>query len=84
MNQKLGHQVLPDFLQEIAKDRAIQPRGWGITANYFELGLYDEQVSRFLAVFPKTQIKILKAGIRNTTEETQHQRPFGEIFSISS
>jgi hypothetical protein len=59
MNQKLGHQVLPDFLQEIAQDRAIQPRGWGITANYFELGLYDDQVSRFLAVFPKAQIKIL-------------------------
>jgi hypothetical protein len=59
MNQKLGHQVLPDFLEEIAKDRAIQPRGWGITANYFELGLYDEQINRFLAVFPKAQIKIL-------------------------
>jgi len=59
MNQKIGHQVLPDFLQEIDQDRSIQPKGWGITSNYFELGLYDEQVSRFLAVFPKTQIKIL-------------------------
>ena len=47
------------FYRKSLKIRAIQPRGWGITANYFELGLYDEQVSRFLAVFPKAQIKIL-------------------------
>ena len=59
MNQKLGYQVLPDFLEGIDQGRAIQSRGWGIIANYFELGLYHEQVSRFLAVFPKTRIKIL-------------------------
>jgi len=59
MNQKLGYRVLPQFLQEIDRDRSVQPRGWGITANYFELGLYDDQVNRFFEVFPETQMKIL-------------------------
>jgi len=58
MNRKLGYPVRPDFLEEIHEDTRAQPQGWGITANYFRLGLYSEQVERFLSAFPSCQVKI--------------------------
>jgi hypothetical protein len=59
MNIKIGYQVLPNFLEEVKQDTAAHPSGWGITANYFTLGLYAAQVARFYKHFPKNQIKVL-------------------------
>ena len=59
MNIKLGYNVLPNFTEEIRRDMATTPAGWGITSNYFGLGLYAAQVARFYAHFKKHQIKII-------------------------
>ena len=59
MNIKIGHHVLPSFLEEVKQDTAAHPSGWGITANYFTLGLYAAQVARFYKHFPEDQIKVL-------------------------
>ena len=71
MNRKLGYSVRPDFLEEIHEDTRVQPQGWGITANYFRLGLYAEQVDRFLSAFPGCQVKIfLYDDFRRAPRET--------------
>ena len=59
MNIKLGYQVLPNFLDEIQRDTAEIPAGWGITSNYFGLGLYAAQVARFYNHFRANQIKVI-------------------------
>jgi hypothetical protein len=59
MNRKLSYSVEEDFLGEFRKDTAANPKGWGITANYFELGLYANQLQRFLNFFPEKQIKVI-------------------------
>lgn len=59
MNRKLGYPVKDNFLGEFHNDTQKEPQGWGITANYFRLGLYAEQLQRFLKVFPRNQIKVI-------------------------
>jgi hypothetical protein len=59
MNRKLGHPILSDFLEEVDRDTNARPEGWGITANYFRLGLYSEQVKRFLSFFPRDQVEVI-------------------------
>jgi hypothetical protein len=59
MNIKLGYHVLPNFLDEIRRDTAAVPAGWGITSNYFGLGLYAAQVTRFYNHFNANQIKVI-------------------------
>ena len=59
MNIKLGYNVLPNFTDEIRRDIAATPAGWGITSNYFGLGLYAAQVARFYNYFSANQIKVI-------------------------
>lgn len=47
------------FREEIEFDDAKPIHGWGISHLYHELGLYHDQVKRYLDVFPKGQVKIL-------------------------
>ena len=47
------------FADEWERDRRRQPKGWGISENFYELGLYAEALERFLAVFPKKNILVL-------------------------
>jgi hypothetical protein len=47
------------FREEIEHDDAKPSHGWGISHLYYELGLYHEQVKRFLTIFPRDQVKIL-------------------------
>ena len=60
MDVALGIQPL-DFQAAVLEDRAKDEKGWGISHLYFELGLYAEQIARYLAVFPKSQIQVLYA-----------------------
>jgi hypothetical protein len=50
---------LSDFVEDVARDNASPYKGWGISNLYVELGLYFEQVKRFLDVFPGEHVKIL-------------------------
>lgn len=47
------------FRDEIEKDMNASVKGWGISRLYIELGMYYEQIQRFLNYFPKQQILIL-------------------------
>jgi hypothetical protein len=46
------------FIEALERDFASRVKGWGISQLYVELGLYSEQVSRYLQRFPESQIKI--------------------------
>lgn len=46
------------FREEIEKDMKKQRKGWGQSYLYLEMGLYYEQVSRYLKIFPTNQVKI--------------------------
>ena len=46
------------FREELEKDRAKLHKGWGQSYLYLEMGLYFEQVKRYMDVFPTGQLKI--------------------------
>lgn len=48
-----------NFMEALQKDISRTEKGWGISNLYIELGMYYEQVNRFLKLFPHEQIKIL-------------------------
>jgi len=58
MNLKGGYVEYFDFLKEVFFDYNKTKKGWGISHLYIELGLYYEQVKRFLDTFGKNQVKI--------------------------
>lgn len=56
-NLRDGRTILP-FREEVQHDDAKKEHGWSISHLYYELGLYTEQVTQFLQLFPAAQIKI--------------------------
>lgn len=50
---------LRDFVEAVAFDFACPRKGWGISNLYVELGLYHEQVKRYLDLFPEAQVRVL-------------------------
>lgn len=58
MDSRIGiaNEPLGDLLQ---KELAAPRRGWCITNQYIELGLYARQVRRYLMNFPRQRIKIV-------------------------
>lgn len=53
-----GWQELP-FHETIRRDFELEPKGYGLTRLYVELGLYHQQVRRYLEVFGPEQVKII-------------------------
>jgi len=47
------------FLDAINEDQNNKEKGWGKSHLYIELGMYYEQIKRYLDVFPQEQILIL-------------------------
>lgn len=58
MNLQIGY-AKDKPITEIRKDFNKTIKGWGKSHLYVELGLYYEQVSRYMRVFPRSQIKII-------------------------
>lgn len=58
MNLKEGKTLEKDFLKELQNDLETQPKGWGVSHQYHELGLYHQQLSRYFQVFKPEQIKV--------------------------
>jgi len=48
-----------DFVKEVLADFNKSYKGWGISHLYIELGLYYEQVKRYLELFPRQNVKII-------------------------
>ncbi|MBK9638976.1 MAG: hypothetical protein IPO63_14670 [Bacteroidetes bacterium] len=55
-NLRDGRTTLP-FREEVLHDDAKAQHGWSISHLYYELGLYAEQIKRFIDLFPSHQIK---------------------------
>jgi hypothetical protein len=53
-----GWQELP-FYEALHRDYSLEPKGYGITRLYVELGLYSKQVRRYLEIFGADQVKII-------------------------
>jgi len=74
MNLRLGFTKETNFVKEVINDYNKSQKGWGISHLYIELGLYYEQVKRYLETFPKQNVKIilfddLKKNIEKTVRE---------------
>jgi len=57
MDLRIGYET-EDFMTALKKDMARDPKGWGISNLYSEIGQYAEQVQRFMQVFPKEHLRI--------------------------
>jgi hypothetical protein len=70
MNYRSGS-VDGTFNEELRKDIAMQPKGWGISRLYLEHGFYYNQVKRYLDLFGRNQVKIiLNEDLSMRTEKT--------------
>lgn len=58
MDVRGGYQKLP-FYEAIRQDYDKAQKGWGVSHLYVELGLYHEQLRRYLGVFPPSQLLVL-------------------------
>lgn len=58
MDRKLAFTEKP-FDEALADDQAFQPKSWGATSLYLELGEYYEQVKRYYDIFPVENILVL-------------------------
>jgi len=57
MDLRIGYET-DDFMTALKKDMARNPKGWGISNLYVEVGMYSEQVKRYLETFPESQRRI--------------------------
>ena len=57
MDLRIGYET-NDFMTALKKDMARDPKGWGISNLYVEIGMYAEQVKRFIEIFPERQRRI--------------------------
>lgn len=69
MNLRMGF-AKGSFKSEFIEDVEKKEKGWGISHLYLELGLYFEQVKRYLEVFPKNQVKLIRhEDLKNNTSQ---------------
>lgn len=47
-----------DFIKEVKKDHGSIDKGWGKTHLYIEIGLYYEQVKRYINIFRRNQVNV--------------------------
>lgn len=59
MNLREGKTLEKDFLKEVERDAKQAKTGWGVNHQYLALGMYAEQVERYLELFPKEQVHVL-------------------------
>lgn len=59
MNLRLGKILAEDFIEEFEADSSKAHQGWGVSHNYLQLGMYAQQLERFLEHYPMERIKVL-------------------------
>ncbi len=59
------------FLDALKKDLESPYKTWNANSKYIELGLYSEQIKRYLAIFPNQNVKIIMFDTlkKNTKQE---------------
>ena len=74
MDLKRGMAPASKFREAVAADVLRREKGWGVSSLYVELGMYYEQVKRYLDIFPRENVKIVlfddfKANTRGSISE---------------
>lgn len=59
MDLRGGNGAEKSFVESVKEDYSSKHGGWGEKRLYVELGLYFEQVKRYLDVFPRNQVKVV-------------------------
>ena len=59
MDVKEGIQAEREFIEAIEKDNLTRPKVWGKAHLYLELGLYHDQVKRYLELFGEKKVKVI-------------------------
>jgi hypothetical protein len=59
MDVAAGMATGDDFCDAIDRDQAQIDKGWGVSSLYLELGLYHDQVERYLDRFGRDRVRIL-------------------------
>ena len=59
MNLRQAKTTEMNFLKEVFSDHEAAKQGWGVNHQYLNLGLYYEQVKRYLDLFPESQFCFL-------------------------
>lgn len=47
------------FMEAVEEDRKSRNKGWGVSFQYIELGLYADQVARYLEVFDRRKVLVI-------------------------
>ena len=76
-----------DFMASLKEDMDKKEKGWGISEQYIELGMYAKQIEVYQKVFPKEQVKILlyedlKNPIQLINEVCDFLKLDAHIFSL--
>ena len=58
MNLSAGYTTNKDFFEELMCDMRKEKKEWGISHLYLELGLYAEQVEKYLDVFSSEKVRV--------------------------
>jgi hypothetical protein len=53
-----GNETLP-FREALEKDQSRSEKGWGVSFQYVELGLYADQVERYINVFGRSKVLVI-------------------------
>lgn len=59
MDLKVGLVPTSKFREAVNADVLSTEKGWGVSSLYVELGMYYEQVKRYLDLFPEENVKIV-------------------------
>ena len=57
MDLRIGYET-EDFMKALKKDMQRNPKGWGVSNLYVEVGMYYEQVKRYKEIIPPEQLRI--------------------------
>lgn len=75
MDVTTGVAARDDFCEAIERDQALSQKGWGVSSLYVELGMYHDQVERYLDMFGRDRVRIL-------LHEDWTSRPFETVGDL--
>lgn len=75
-----GQESLP-FREALQVDEARDEKGWGVSFQYIELGLYTEQVERYLTEFGRSNVLVVlfEEFVRDTASVMQQVARFLDV-----
>ncbi len=84
MNRRAGFTELP-FLQEVSRDQKQKDRAWGKAHLYIDLGMYYQQVKRYIELFEASQIKLIRFDTftENTSQIVAEVLHFLDLDQVS-